>query len=261
MALAASCCGFSVGAHRGASQRSRHRLIVESPPLGAELLLRETCIDQVASRWRRRARTMPRPTQEPKPCSTPASANRSTSPNKPGLKFPEKPVFATHAEERRHRQERLVAACRAFALHGLDYGFAGHLTVRDPERPHLYWTNPMAVHFSQVKCSNLILADHSGQVVEGRVRDQPRRLRAARRGPRAPRGHRRDVPCAHRLWRRLCVARPAAAADHAGRGLLLRGPCRDRRRRRQGRGRDRRRPQGRRWRSKASRPRSTRTTA
>ena len=61
----------------------------------------------------------------------------------------------------------VVAACRAFALHGLDYGFAGHLTVRDPEHPHLYWTNPMAVHFSQVKLSNLILADHAGKVVQG----------------------------------------------------------------------------------------------
>ena len=60
-----------------------------------------------------------------------------------------------------------MAACRAFALHGLDYGFAGHLTVRDPEHPHLYWTNPMAVHFAQVKLSNLILADHAGKVVEG----------------------------------------------------------------------------------------------
>jgi ribulose-5-phosphate 4-epimerase/fuculose-1-phosphate aldolase len=88
-------------------------------------------------------------------------------PEQPGLKFPEIPSFATHAEERRHRQERLVAACRAFALHGLDYGFAGHLTVRDPEHPQLYWTNPMAVHFSQVKLSNLILADHSGKVVQG----------------------------------------------------------------------------------------------
>ena len=27
-------------------------------------------------------------------------------PLQPGLKFPEKPVFATHAEERRHRQQR-----------------------------------------------------------------------------------------------------------------------------------------------------------
>jgi ribulose-5-phosphate 4-epimerase/fuculose-1-phosphate aldolase len=88
-------------------------------------------------------------------------------PLQPGLKFPEKPSFATHAEERLHRQRRLVAACRAFHVHGLDYGFAGHLTIRDPEHPELYWTNPMAVHFAQVKMSNLILADHKGRVVKG----------------------------------------------------------------------------------------------
>jgi len=88
-------------------------------------------------------------------------------PEQLGLKFPELPSFATPAEERRHRKERLVAACRAFAQQGFDYGFAGHLTIRDPERPHLYWTNPMCVHFAQVKMSNLILVDHDGKVVEG----------------------------------------------------------------------------------------------
>ena len=88
-------------------------------------------------------------------------------PTQPGLTFPALPQFDTFAEERLHRKRRLVAACRAFAAHQLDYGFAGHLTVRDPEFPHLYWTNPMAVHFSQVRLSNLILADHAGQVVEG----------------------------------------------------------------------------------------------
>ncbi len=88
-------------------------------------------------------------------------------PEQKGLRFPEVPLFASHEEERQHRKQRLVAACRAFAVHNLDYGFAGHLTIRDPERPELYWTNPMAVHFSQVKVSNLILADHDGMVVEG----------------------------------------------------------------------------------------------
>ena len=88
-------------------------------------------------------------------------------PQQPGLIFPEIPEFKTPAEERQHRKERLVAACRAFALQGYDYGFAGHLTVRDPEHPDLYWTNPMDVHFSQVKVSNLILVDHEGQVREG----------------------------------------------------------------------------------------------
>ncbi|MGU3475855.1 class II aldolase/adducin family protein [Methylobacterium sp. D48H] len=89
-------------------------------------------------------------------------------PEQAGLIFPEIPDFADHAEERDYRKKHLVAACRAFAMHGFDYGFAGHLTIRDPELPELYWTNPMCVHFSQVRMSNLILADHKGRVVEGR---------------------------------------------------------------------------------------------
>jgi ribulose-5-phosphate 4-epimerase/fuculose-1-phosphate aldolase len=88
-------------------------------------------------------------------------------PKQEGLTFPEISEFTSMPEERLYRKRHLVAACRAFALHNLDYGFAGHLTVRDPEHPELYWTNPMCVHFSQVKMSNLILADHKGKVVEG----------------------------------------------------------------------------------------------
>jgi len=88
-------------------------------------------------------------------------------PEQPGLKFPTVPSFASAAEARQHRKQRLVAACRAFADQRFDYGFAGHLTVRDPEHPDLYWTNPMAVHFAQVKMSNLILVNHQGEVVEG----------------------------------------------------------------------------------------------
>ena len=89
-------------------------------------------------------------------------------PDQAGLIFPAIPQFESFAAEREYRKRHLVAATRSFAMHGFDYGFAGHLTVRDPEHPELYWTNPMCVHFSQVKMSNLILADHDGRVVEGR---------------------------------------------------------------------------------------------
>ncbi len=88
-------------------------------------------------------------------------------PEQTGLIFPAIPRFESLAEERLYRKQHLVAATRAFGMHGFDYGFAGHLTVRDPEHPELYWTNPMCVHFSQVKVSNLVLADHAGRVVEG----------------------------------------------------------------------------------------------
>ena len=85
-------------------------------------------------------------------------------PTQPGLIYPQLPTFSSVSEERLHLKQRLVAACRAFALEGFDYGFAGHLTVRDPERPELYWTNPMCVHFAQVKVSNLILVVHQNEI-------------------------------------------------------------------------------------------------
>ena len=88
-------------------------------------------------------------------------------PTQAGRIFPDIPTFSDVDAERLYLKQRLVAACRAFALEGFDYGFAGHLTIRDPARPELYWTNPMCVHFAQVKVSNLILVDHSGHVIEG----------------------------------------------------------------------------------------------
>ena len=88
-------------------------------------------------------------------------------PDQAGLEFPKEPQFSSNEDLRLYRKKHLVAACRAFAQQRLDYGFAGHLTVRDPEHPELYWTNPMAVHFDQVKLSNLILVDHEGEVTEG----------------------------------------------------------------------------------------------
>lgn len=89
-------------------------------------------------------------------------------PEQAGLIFPELPTFKNVGEERAYRKAHLVAACRVFARYGYDYGFAGHLTVRDPEFPNLYWTNPMCVHFADVTVSSLILADHAGTVQEGK---------------------------------------------------------------------------------------------
>jgi ribulose-5-phosphate 4-epimerase/fuculose-1-phosphate aldolase len=89
-------------------------------------------------------------------------------PDQDDLIFPEIPSFNSFEAERKYLKEHLVGACRAFAAQNFDYGFAGHLTVRDPEHKDLYWTNPMAVPFGQVTMSNLILADHDGKVVEGR---------------------------------------------------------------------------------------------
>lgn len=73
----------------------------------------------------------------------------------------------TVEEERLHRKQRLAAAFRIFALHGLDEGLAGHLTVRDPGEPDKFWVNPFAVPFNRIKTSDLLQLDAQGNIVQG----------------------------------------------------------------------------------------------
>ena len=78
-----------------------------------------------------------------------------------------RPVFATVAEERLHRQQELAAAFRLFGRFGFSEGVAGHITARDPEFPDRFWVNPLGMSFNQIKVSDLLLVDHHGDVVEG----------------------------------------------------------------------------------------------
>lgn len=77
------------------------------------------------------------------------------------------PTFADPRADRQHRKERLAAAFRLFSKFGFDDGVAGHITVRDPEHEDSFWVNPLGVHFSQIRVSNLIRCNHNGDVVEG----------------------------------------------------------------------------------------------
>ena len=77
------------------------------------------------------------------------------------------PVFANLAEERLHRKQRLAASLRLFALFGYEEGVAGHITVRDPEKPDHFWVNPFGMYFGHIRVRDLILVNHSGEVVEG----------------------------------------------------------------------------------------------
>jgi ribulose-5-phosphate 4-epimerase/fuculose-1-phosphate aldolase len=96
----------------------------------------------------------------------PAQATQTTSQMMyRGLPTP--PVFATLAEERQHRKERLAAGFRLFAKFGFDEGVAGHITARDPEFTDTFWVNPFGMSFGQIKASDLIRVDHHGKVVEG----------------------------------------------------------------------------------------------
>jgi ribulose-5-phosphate 4-epimerase/fuculose-1-phosphate aldolase len=78
------------------------------------------------------------------------------------------PTFATVEEERLHRKQKLAGALRIFGRVGFGEGVAGHITARDPEFPDHFWVNPFAHSFRHVKVSDLILVNHSGDVVYGK---------------------------------------------------------------------------------------------
>ncbi|MCB0995534.1 MAG: class II aldolase/adducin family protein [Acidimicrobiales bacterium] len=65
------------------------------------------------------------------------------------------------------RKQRLAAALRLISRFGLDFGVAGHVTVRDPIDTSTFWVNPMGLHFSRMRVSDLIRVDTAGTVVEG----------------------------------------------------------------------------------------------
>lgn len=77
------------------------------------------------------------------------------------------PSFDTVEDERLHRKKRLTAGFRLFGKFGFDEGAAGHITVRDPQYPDHFWVNPFGISFKQIKMSDLLLVNHSGDVVEG----------------------------------------------------------------------------------------------
>ena len=77
------------------------------------------------------------------------------------------PSFSSVADERLDRKQKLAATFRLFGKFGFDEGVAGHVTVRDPEHTDCFWVNPFGVSFKQIKVSDLLLVNHSGEIVEG----------------------------------------------------------------------------------------------
>jgi len=100
--------------------------------------------------------------------TTPADATMTAfEPGQQGISLPRPPVFATSAEERRHRKEQVAGACRIFGRFGFGEGVAGHITARDPEDPDMFWVNPFGMSFRHVRASDLLLVDHTGRIHHG----------------------------------------------------------------------------------------------
>uniref|UniRef100_A0A8H7NGU4 Class II aldolase/adducin N-terminal domain-containing protein n=1 Tax=Bionectria ochroleuca TaxID=29856 RepID=A0A8H7NGU4_BIOOC len=78
--------------------------------------------------------------------------------------IPKHPDFASH---RQWQLEHMAAAFRHWYREGYVEGMSGHISVRDPEFPNAFWTNPLGRHFGLLKVSDMILVDLDGAVIGG----------------------------------------------------------------------------------------------
>ncbi|KAF2143349.1 uncharacterized protein K452DRAFT_247843 [Aplosporella prunicola CBS 121167] len=84
-----------------------------------------------------------------------------------GTCLPGIPLFSDMDKQRHFILSHMAAAFRIFARKGYTEGMSGHISVRDPENPHTFWTNPLGRHFGQLKASDMILVDYEGKAIGG----------------------------------------------------------------------------------------------
>ncbi|MCJ1315066.1 hypothetical protein MMC15_000381 [Xylographa vitiligo] len=93
--------------------------------------------------------------------------------------IPSHPTFAAH---RLWALSHMTALFRHWARHGYTEGMSGHISLRDPEYPSLFWTNPLAVHFGLLRVSDMVLlsdapdassSTHYGKILAGNRLQRP----------------------------------------------------------------------------------------
>ncbi|KAL5343420.1 class II aldolase/adducin domain-containing protein [Aspergillus crustosus] len=86
-----------------------------------------------------------------------------------GTPLPGVPKFTDVEVQRQHMLNHMAGAFRVFARHGFVEGMSGHISLRDPEFPDRFWTNPLGLHFGLLKPLDLILVDETGIAVGGNI--------------------------------------------------------------------------------------------
>lgn len=94
--------------------------------------------------------------------SPPNTSNPSRSPG-----IPTHPNFSSH---RLWALNHMTALFRHWSRKNYTLGLSGHISLRDPEYPSLFWMNPLAIHFGLLKASDmLLLSDRSDDAEGGEV--------------------------------------------------------------------------------------------
>ncbi|MCJ1399016.1 hypothetical protein MMC11_002218 [Xylographa trunciseda] len=124
----------------------------------------------------------PQPFRTPCPSSTPTARPARDSCTNPLLPpgIPSHPTFAAH---RLWALSHMTALFRHWARHNYNEGLSGHISLRDPEYPSLFWMNPLAVHFGLLRVSDMVLLsdepDDDASPTFGRILAGNRRRRPA----------------------------------------------------------------------------------
>lgn len=85
-----------------------------------------------------------------------------------GKEHPYKPPQLKDPFKRREWiKQHMACVFRVFARNGYTEGTAGHISVRDPVDIHTFWINPLGVHFSLLKASDMVRVDYDGNIIEG----------------------------------------------------------------------------------------------
>ncbi|KAL6850714.1 hypothetical protein ACO1O0_007839 [Amphichorda felina] len=79
------------------------------------------------------------------------------------------PKFPSFHEHRTHILEHMAGAFRIFARNGYTEGMAGHISVRDPENIHTFWTNPLGRPWALLRASDMVLVDYDGKAIGGNM--------------------------------------------------------------------------------------------
>lgn len=86
-----------------------------------------------------------------------------------GVSLPGIPTFPTYTSHRRWLLAHMAGAFRVFSRKGYTEGISGHISVRDPEYPHAFWTNPLGRHFGLLRASDMVLVDEDGNAIGGNM--------------------------------------------------------------------------------------------
>ncbi|KAI8664785.1 Aldolase-II domain-containing protein [Fusarium sp. Ph1] len=77
------------------------------------------------------------------------------------------PKFLDLSSQRRWLLQHMTAVFRHWSREGYVEGMSGHISVRDPEYPHAFWTNPLGVHFGLLRVDDMVLVNYEGQIIGG----------------------------------------------------------------------------------------------